>query len=245
MKRDSFINGLSSNFIRQRLLENRTLTFTEAHKKAPSIELAKLNCETYTYQDTSSRHMCALQKDETKSKESNVSLIASKKQFRNFTCYFCGESKWHSRSRSPAKNEICDFCEKVGHYAKCCLKRKNSFNCVNQPCLAPTTALRSTFSQYVLAEITVNNVSGQALVDTGSTNSYANKDFMKRNKLSYKTIKYFANMADVSLQSEICGVSYLDQTFLEHHYKNFKFYVMSNLIADSIIGDTYYNSIKV
>ena len=49
MKRDSFINGLSSNFIRQRLLENRTLTFTEAHEKARSIELAKLNCETYVY----------------------------------------------------------------------------------------------------------------------------------------------------------------------------------------------------
>ena len=237
MIRDSFINGLSSNFIRQRLLENRTLTFTEAHEKACSIELAKLNCETYTCQDTSSRQMCALQKDETKSKESNVSVIASKKQFRNFTCYFCGDSKWHPRSRCPAENEICDFCEKVGHYAKCCLKRKNSLNCVDQPCLDPTMALRFTFLQHVLAEITVNNVSGQALVDTGSTNSYLNKEFMKRNKLPYKTIKYFANMADVSLKTEICGVSYLDLTFLEHHYKNFKFYVMSNLIADSIIGD--------
>ena len=44
-------------------------------------------------------------------------------------------------------------------------------------------------------------------------------------------------MADISLKIEISGVSYLDLTFLEHHYKNFKFYVMSNLIADSIIGD--------
>ena len=33
------------------------------------------------------------QKDENKSKESNISIIASKKQFQNFTCYFCGESK--------------------------------------------------------------------------------------------------------------------------------------------------------
>ena len=167
--------------------------------------------------------MCALQKDETKSKENNVSVIASKKQSRNFTCYFCGESKWHPRSRCLAKNEICDFCQKVGHYAKCCLKRKNSLNCVDQPCLAPTTALRSTFSQHVLAEITVNNISGQALVDTGSTNSYLNKEFMKRNKLPYKTIKYFANMANVSLKTEICSVSYLDLTFLEHHYKILNF----------------------
>ena len=31
-------------------------------------------------------------------------------------------------------------------------------------------------------------------------------------------------MADVSLKTEICGVSYLDLTFLEHHYRNFKIY---------------------
>ena len=122
----------------------------------------------------------------------------------------------------------------MGHCGKCCLKRKNSLNCVDQTCLASTTALRSTFSQHVLAEIIVNNISGQALVDTGSTKSYLNKEFVKRNKLPYKTIKYLANMADASLKTEIFGVTYLDLTFVEHHYKNFKFYVMSNLIADSI-----------
>ena len=79
MKRDSFINGLSSNFIKQRLLENRNLTFTEAHKKARSIELAKLKCETYTCQDTSSRQMRAFQKDEIKSKENNVTIISRQK----------------------------------------------------------------------------------------------------------------------------------------------------------------------
>ena len=50
MKRDSFINGISSKFIRQRLLENRTLTFTEAYKKARSLELAKINSESYSSQ---------------------------------------------------------------------------------------------------------------------------------------------------------------------------------------------------
>ena len=44
MKRDSFIKRLCSNFIRHSLLENRTLTFTEALEKACSIEIAKLNC---------------------------------------------------------------------------------------------------------------------------------------------------------------------------------------------------------
>ena len=41
MKRDSFINGVSSAFFQQNLLENRTLTFTEAYEKARSLQLAK------------------------------------------------------------------------------------------------------------------------------------------------------------------------------------------------------------
>ena len=82
-------------------------------------------------------------------------------------------------------------------------KTQNSLNCVDQPILASTTALPSTFSEHVSVKITVNNISGQALVDTGSTNSYLSKQFVKRNKLPYKSIKYFANMADVSLKTEI------------------------------------------
>ena len=73
----------------QTLLGNGYLkTFTEAHEKARSIELAKLNCKTYTCQDTSSRQMCALQKDETKSNENNVSVIASKNNLETLRVIF-------------------------------------------------------------------------------------------------------------------------------------------------------------
>ena len=65
-------------------------------------------------------------------------------------------------------------------------KTQKFLNRIDQPCLAPTTTLRSTFSEHVLAEITLNNISGQALVDTGSTNRYLNKEFVKRNKFLYK-----------------------------------------------------------
>ena len=60
-------------------------------------------------------------------------------------------------------------------------KTKIFLNRVDQPCLASTTALRFTFSEHVLAEITVNNVIAQALVDISSTNSYQSKEFVKRN----------------------------------------------------------------
>ena len=106
-----------------------------------------------------------------------------------FVCYFCGGGKWHPRSQCLAKNKTCDFCDKVGHYAKCCLSKKKSANCVGQPSLATTTALQSTFSNHVLAEITLNNITTQALVDISSTSSYVNEEFVKKAQLALQNCK--------------------------------------------------------
>ena len=51
MIRDSFINGLSSSYIRQRLLESAELTLEQAHDKARTLDLAQKNSEAY-FQNT-------------------------------------------------------------------------------------------------------------------------------------------------------------------------------------------------
>ena len=43
MKTDSFISGISSSIIRQRLLENQTLTFVKAYEKAQALDLARIS----------------------------------------------------------------------------------------------------------------------------------------------------------------------------------------------------------
>ena len=117
--------------------------------------------------------------------------------------------------------------------------KKESSNCsIARPSLATMTDLQSTFSRHVLAEITINdNIVTQALVDTGSTNSYISEDFVKKPNLRFKSVKHVANMANSTLQTEIAGICFLNLIFLQHNYSNLKFYVMPNLIADSIIGD--------
>ena len=244
MKRDSFISGISSRFIRERLLENQTLTFTQAYEKARALEIAKLNSEQYSSSEVTAGRIsvCTVETDaeegSSKISEQAINSVRSDKKNRNFSCYFCGRKTWHPRSRCPAKDENCNFCGKIGHYAKCCLKRKDSLNCVDQPSsLASSTTSHRNFSQHVLADITVNNIAAQALVDTGSTNSYISKNFVKKHNIPYKSMKYVANLANVSLQTEICGVCYLNLIFMGECYNDFKFKVMPNLIADSIIGD--------
>ena len=46
--RDSFINGLYSSLIRQRLLENKTLSLQTAYDQANSLDLAQKNAESYS-----------------------------------------------------------------------------------------------------------------------------------------------------------------------------------------------------
>ena len=57
MIRDSFISGLSSNYIRQRLLENTTLSLTDAHNTALSLDTAQKNSEHY--HSSQSSHIAA------------------------------------------------------------------------------------------------------------------------------------------------------------------------------------------
>ena len=79
------------------------------------------------------------------------------KRSRNFVCYFWGGFTWHPRNGCPEKSKICDYCGKLGHYAKCCLKRK-LLSCVSKPFLASVTNLQSTFSEHVLIAIRINNI---------------------------------------------------------------------------------------
>ena len=87
-----------------------------------------------------------------------------------------------------------------------------------------------------LTAIRINNIDAHALVDTGSINSYICKYFATQHDINYKCIKFARNMANLSLKAEICGVCYLNLSFVSNFYKNFMFHVMPNLICDAIIG---------
>ena len=117
MKTDSFISGISSSIIRQRLLENRTLTFVEVYENTRALDLARISSESYSSNQASySGRVCTINNshfDELTSKQSdtndqNVNAIRnrSSKQSRKFMCYFCGGFTWHPRNRCPEKSEI-------------------------------------------------------------------------------------------------------------------------------------------
>ena len=95
MIRDSFINGITSNYIRQRLLENAELTLDSAYEIARTSYTAQKNSELYMQQSHQVilTNVAAISTDEQANLSINPdheSLAAVKsKTPKNRSCYFC------------------------------------------------------------------------------------------------------------------------------------------------------------
>ena len=119
--RDSFINGLQSQDVRRRILENDNLSLDEAHQKARALELAQKHSQSYnTFGNYSNSAAIDIDAD-----DSETSLAAGRLQNEKKKCFFCG-SDYHVRSKCPARNSTCNNCSKTGHWSKVCNSSQNS-----------------------------------------------------------------------------------------------------------------------
>ena len=133
---DALVSGLSSNFIRQRLLE-QTLDLNEAVNCALAIEQAQFNSEKIAPSINHSYQPLNAITNNSTSDSDNVTNVSSAVKFQetNFSqqkCYFCGDKR-HPRINCPAKTSTCNKCGKNGHFAKVC-RSKNVSNfsaCIN------------------------------------------------------------------------------------------------------------------
>jgi len=97
----AFITGLDSSIIRQRLLEEDTLSFQSAVTRVIVLDRAHKRASFHLSDAPSS--------------------IAVGHSLGK-ACYFCG-GKIHSRSQCPAKDACCFNCGKRGHFQKVCLAK--------------------------------------------------------------------------------------------------------------------------
>ena len=129
--RDAFISGLLCTDIRQRLLEERELSITQAYNKARSLETAQKQSQLYTPHNEMSQLTISNavktspindKAPETSDSSGSLNSVAVKTK----KCFFCGY-KWHPRNQCPARDAECHDCHVKGHYAKVCQgsKRKD------------------------------------------------------------------------------------------------------------------------
>lgn len=231
--RDSFISGLTNTRIRQRLLENATLTLDEAYNQARALELAEQQSASYVN---------PILPDVTASQDFEVNETTAASPSSK-TCYFCGYS-WHPRSSCPAREAQCTSCSKTGHYSKVCQSKPSASRerfhrkktTASSDATASITAAAPGSLQRSVIDVTVNNVPLKALIDTGSSLSFINRVLLKTCHI--KTLPYHGkiSMANSSLSTDIRGQCKVNLCVGDNVYKNVTFLIMSNLCSDIIIG---------
>src|SRR5436190_15161606 len=108
---------------------------------------------------------------------------------------------------------MCNKCQKKGHFAKVCRSSTTNKDCSVAVGSATTpntvAACPSGLSQATIS-VTVNGQEADALIDTGSTNSFINKPLAAKCNTKIYPIKGRISMASSSMVTDIEGTCYVD-----------------------------------
>ena len=186
--RNSFISGLFNSNVRKRLLESYTSTLQTTFDTARTSVLAQKNSEFYASNDMQATSYAAAVTSEAElvnsSKVQVVSAIATASSNKNKNCCVCGYT-YHSRNICAAKNSVCFECNEIGHFSLAYRsKKKVALSSFFQ-------AAKSSDCSKSLAKscikIKINGFSANALIDSGSTDS-----FIYPNQLELPGLKMFS-----------------------------------------------------
>ena len=257
--RDSFISGLASATIRQRLLENNSLELQEMVNQARALETAQLNSQSYI--SATPHYSVSAASDNTGSLTEDGHCIesSSASSYGNTKipkCYFCGFGK-HPRSKCPAKDLNCSKCSKKGHFARVC--RSNPGNTYTTsssaameqtstssdtyfggrtPTLASVVAATHKFSKSIV-EFQINGIEVKALIDSGSEESFIHPSIVDKASLRVTESGKTISMATASLTMKTLGMCYASFQIGSKKYSDVKFSVLPNLCADLILGQDF------
>lgn len=239
--RDSFIRGLRSSRIRERLLENASISLETAFDQARALELAEQHAASYL-SAPGSVPVAATEPVEDEH-------AAATSHGRSGNCFFCGNST-HLRSICPAKNAICRSCGKKGHYRRVCKSK---------PPREPTNASASTqllaslcTVPYSLHKATtpvlINGIELLALIDTGSSLSFINERLVNVCKITPKPYTGRITMANSAMSSEIVNCGRVNIQLQDHSYTMVEVLIMKNLCADFLVGHDilkYHSTVEI
>ena len=264
---DAFISGISSSFIRQRLLESNKTTFKDVCSLAEALDLAQRNSEAFVshvpYQPTAcvTENQEQLQKTVipqnatggSKDQNENINIAAFNKS-KKATCYFCGSSSIHKREFCPAKDAICNFCKRRGHFPKVCRSKSNNTTAsmFDYSHLSPLMSLipksdsvnaisapfsrKVPFSNEVMIKLLIKNKHIDTLVDTGAKISCIDAITAEALKVNISPTTCNISLAAGDHSPQIAGECQLDVSYNSRTHKNVKFIVIEELVTPIIIG---------
>ena len=246
--RDSFIRGLYSPEIRQRLLEqckDRKETFSTAR----TLELALKNShqmQEKTYSCFSAEEQSVADPNDGSHCAATTPSTTTEQNKPLNNCYFCG-NRYHPRNLCPARDLTCHVCGKIGHFGKVCQSGKRSgsgrtnrdrpSNRYNQP-RQQTAALYPphTLSDSII-NAKVNDFPVTVLVDSGSSNSFL--DHKTASNLGLRITDFATrsiSMASNSCTSKTLGTVTVTLQMAGHKHVDVNLQIIKDLCCDVIVG---------
>lgn len=244
--RGAFISGILSLRIRERLLQERSLTLDKALDQALSLETAERDSRTMTSSGLNEINLNALPVTPL-SKHRTKNLLtprATSEVPTKWRCFYCGGNISHRRIKCPAFNAQCQLCSRKGHFANVC----RSINATNNAVTAEESAVDSEDSANAISAaspsslskatipVTLNNYHADALIDTGSSVSFIDEKIVRLMQLKQKPHKQTITLASLNNVSFVRSVCFATVTMNEYSHKHRPLLVVNNLCADVIIG---------
>ena len=261
---NAFVSGISSNFIRQRLLENDTLTLSAAFNQARTLEVAQRNAENYQSQSQSFTPVSSVvQNDDHPAFQQSAAAVKYNQPSGHYNrsgnsgsnnqsfgssdkCWFCGRDR-HPRAKCPARNDDCKTCGKKGHWWKFCNSKSGdgktagaSAAIVSPRYIPPRLAASSSnYNRTVMEDVLVEGVKAEALLDTGAGQNFMDKDFASRNKISFRPVRYTVGLAQSSCTGEVIGLCEVTLSVKGDKYQRVKMSIMKDLVSEIVLGEDF------
>ena len=242
--RDAFISGLQSTAIRSRLLENtsdESMTLQAIFNQARSLDIAHKSSERYNITSHSvldtNVSVSATVSNKEDFEEPMESLEACTIQRIKKKCDYCGNDM-HTRFQCPAKRSKCYKCGNYGHFAKQCrskTKQTNSLSILDVAVMNSDVGARDK----VNVRITIDGMSANALIDTGSTLSHINKNFAFKHKFRRCNEYNEIGLAISGSGSQSEGYCLSTIQLKNRCYPDMKLLILSNLLTDVILGQDF------